>query len=82
MQEQGAWDAVSAFRGVSEGTVTRFALEKREPLRSEHETFRDAILGIRKEAVTLREGLETLRVAETAISSARTGETFRLAQEK
>lgn len=68
------WDAVSAFRGVSEGTVTRFALEKREPLKSEHEAFRDAILGKRDAAVTLREGLETLRVAEAAIESGNTGQ--------
>ncbi|WP_050803078.1 Gfo/Idh/MocA family protein [Leucobacter chromiiresistens] len=69
----GSWDTVAAFRGVSEGTVTRFSLEKREPLRSEHEAFRDAILGTRADAVTLREGTETLRVAEAAIESARTG---------
>ena len=71
----GSWDAVTTFRGVSEGTVTRFALEKREPLRSEHEAFCDAILGKRDTAVTLREGLETLRVAEAAIESGRTGKS-------
>lgn len=75
----GTWAAMAAFRGVSEGTVTRFALDKREPLKSEHEAFRDAILGVREEAVTLREGLETLRVAEAAIESARIGESIRLA---
>ncbi len=75
---EGTWDAMTAFRGVSEGTITRFALDKREPLRSEHEAFRDAILGVRNEAVTLREGLETLRVAESAIESAATGETVHL----
>ncbi|MBC9944636.1 Gfo/Idh/MocA family oxidoreductase [Leucobacter sp. cx-328] len=73
-----SWDAVSAFRGVSEGTVTRFALEKREPLKSEHEAFRDAILGVRHDAVTLREGLETLRVIEASIRSGKTGQTERL----
>ncbi len=74
----GTWDAVTTFRGVSEGTVTRFAIEKHEPLRSEQEAFRDAILGIRNDHVTLREGYETLRVAETAIESARTGLTLSL----
>lgn len=69
-----SWDAVATFRGVSEGTVTRFALEKREPLRSEHEAFRDAILGIRNDAVTLREGLETLRVIEAALDSSASGQ--------
>src|SRR5690606_21121906 len=36
------WESVSSFRGVSEGDVTRFAFAKREPLRVEHEAFRDA----------------------------------------
>lgn len=72
------WDAVTAFRGVSEGTVTRFALDKREPLKSEHEAFRDRILGLSSEAVSLREGLDVLRVCEAAISSAKTGATIEL----
>lgn len=70
----GTWDAVTTFRGVSEGTVTRFALDKREPLKSEHEAFRDAILGTRQDHVSLREGYETLRVAEAAIASAKSGD--------
>jgi len=39
------WDDIAQFRGVSEGDVTRFAIAKPEPLRTEHENFRDAILG-------------------------------------
>ncbi len=76
--EAGSWDAVTAFRGVSEGQVTRFALEKREPLKNEHEAFRDAILGVRKDHVSLREGLEVLRVDEAAIESGKTGKTVYL----
>lgn len=72
----GSWDAVTAFRGVSEGTVTRFALEKREPLKSEHEAFRDAILGVGSNHVSLKEGLEVLRVDEAAIESGKTGRTI------
>ncbi|WP_314146564.1 Gfo/Idh/MocA family oxidoreductase [uncultured Leifsonia sp.] len=64
------WESVMAFRGVSEGTVTRFALNKREPLRVEHEAFRDAILGLRSDIVTMREGLENVRVAEALLRSA------------
>ena len=69
------WESVAAFRGVTEGSMTRFALTKREPLRSEHEAFRDAILGISRNIVTMREGLATLRVAEAVVESAITGET-------
>lgn len=72
------WDAVTTFRGVSEGTVTRFALDKREPLKSEHEAFRDRILGEPSEAVTLSEGLEVLRVCEASIESSKAARTVEL----
>ncbi|MDO4241597.1 MAG: Gfo/Idh/MocA family oxidoreductase [Microbacteriaceae bacterium] len=75
---EGEWDAIATFRGVSEGTVTRFALEKREPLKNEHEAFRDAVLGKREHHVSLREGLEVLRVIEKSLESAKTGKTIEL----
>jgi predicted dehydrogenase len=63
-----AWDQVSAFRGVSEGNVTRFALQRREPLVVEHETFRDAVLsGDASKIVTLEEGAEVVTIAEKMI---------------
>lgn len=68
------WEAVSNFRGVSEGNITRLALTKREPLKAEHEAFRDAVRGEGNDVVTMREGLNTLRVAEAMIESARVGQ--------
>ncbi len=65
------WDSVAAFRGVSEGSMTRYALKKQEPLRLEHEAFRDAVLGVSNKIVTMQEGLDTLRVAEAVLESAR-----------
>ncbi|WP_026455207.1 Gfo/Idh/MocA family protein [Saccharomonospora iraqiensis] len=64
------WDSVAAFRGVAEGDVTRFAIPKREPLRVEHEKFRDAVLGVGNDVVTLQEGQNTLRTAEELLASA------------
>ncbi|HEY7593998.1 MAG TPA: Gfo/Idh/MocA family oxidoreductase [Actinophytocola sp.] len=64
------WDSVANFRGVAEGDVTRFAIPKREPLRVEHEKFRDAILGKDADIVTLQEGQNTLATAEQLLSSA------------
>ncbi|WP_258905224.1 Gfo/Idh/MocA family protein [Actinokineospora sp. UTMC 2448] len=64
------WDSVANFRGVSEGDMTRYAIVKREPLRTEHEKFRDAVLGESQEIVTLQEGLNTLRTAEKVLSTA------------
>jgi predicted dehydrogenase len=65
------WESVAAFRGVSEGSMTRFAIEKREPLRMEHEAFRDAVLGISDNVVSMAEGLRTVQVAEAVLQSAR-----------
>lgn len=73
------WEAVSNFRGVSEGNITRLALTKREPLRSELEAFRDAVLGVADNTVTMREGLNTLRVAEAIIEAANTDSTIGIA---
>jgi len=74
------WDAVSAFRGVSEGDMTRYAIPKREPLTVEHETFRDAVDGKADAGiVTLRQGLRAVMVAEAVLDSARSGETRPLA---
>ncbi|MDR7157736.1 Gfo/Idh/MocA family oxidoreductase [Arthrobacter sp. BE255] len=75
---QTEWESMAAFRGVSEGSSIRFALAKREPLKMEHEAFRDAVLGKSMNIVTMAEGLETLRVAEAVLESARTGNVVRL----
>jgi predicted dehydrogenase len=65
------WDQVSSFRGVTEGNSTRFAIAKPEPLRVQHEHFRDAVLGRSHDIVTMREGLRTVAVADACICSAR-----------
>lgn len=67
------WESMQAFRGVSEGDVTRFAFPKREPLRVEHEAFRDAVLGKASDVVTMEQGLHTLEVVVGALESASTG---------
>ena len=69
------WESVTAFRGVSEGDVTRYAFPKREPLRVELEAFRDAVLGLPSDVVTMEQGLKTLAVVEGVTESARTGQS-------
>lgn len=71
-----AWEGVSSFRGVTEGDVTRYALDKREPLKTEHEGFRDAVLtGDTTKIVTLSEGLKVVETAEKIVAD---GLTHRL----
>lgn len=67
------WESISSFRGVSEGDITRYAFAKREPLRVEHEAFRDAVLGKPSDLVTMEQGLHTLEVVEGAVASAASG---------
>jgi UDP-N-acetylglucosamine 3-dehydrogenase len=68
------WDEIAQFRGVSEGNVVRYAISKHEPLRMEHENFRDAILGKPADIVTMEQGLTTILVAEAIIESAKTSQ--------
>ena len=75
------WDSVAAFRGVSEGDIVRYAFAKPEPLRVEHEAFRDAVLGLpgaSERIVTMEQGLATVAVAEAMLKSAQTKETITL----
>ena len=73
-QVQTTWDDIAQFRGVSEGDVTRFAIAKPEPLRAEHENFRDAVLGKPADIVTLDQGARVVEVCEAMISSAATNQ--------
>ncbi|GGL85725.1 hypothetical protein GCM10010038_14590 [Glutamicibacter protophormiae] len=72
------WDTVSSFRGVSEGDVTRYSYPKREPLRVEHENFRDAVLGRPSDIVTMEQGQRTLLVVESALEAANSRSVLQL----
>jgi UDP-N-acetylglucosamine 3-dehydrogenase len=76
------WDGLQQFRGVSEGDMIRYAIPKPEPLRTEHESFRDAVLGMPADIVTMDQGLVTVAVAEAMIESARTGSTVALQESR
>jgi predicted dehydrogenase len=69
------WPADQQARGVAEGDMTRYALERREPLVVELEAFCALVRGEDSQVVTLEEGLETVAVAEAVLSSAASGET-------
>jgi UDP-N-acetylglucosamine 3-dehydrogenase len=69
------WQSVEAFRGVSEGEMTRLAIPKREPLVLELEAFRDAVRGEGDDVVSMVEGLRTVVVASSLLESAASGHT-------
>lgn len=65
---QVAWDP-GEFRGVSEGDMTRFALDRREPLLAEHEAFRDSVIaGEARGIVTFSEGTRVVEIAEQLVA--------------
>ena len=71
------WEALRAFRGVSEGDMIRYAIPKREPLLVEHERFRDAVRGQGERHRHAAQGLRTVEVSGAVLESARAGVTRR-----
>lgn len=72
------WDQVTAFRGVTEGDIIQYAIKKQEPLKTEHEAFRDAILGVSNNIVTMKQGTQTLKTAEAMIAAAKKKTTLKV----
>ena len=62
------------FRGVTQGEVTVYAFEKPEALKVEHLEFIKGLSGDQSETVSLDEATETIKVAESILSSTITGE--------
>jgi UDP-N-acetylglucosamine 3-dehydrogenase len=70
------------FRDASEGDLIRYAVARREALSGELENFRDAVLGKPADIVTMRQGVETLEVAEAVLAAARDGQAVDLVADK
>lgn len=68
------WATIMSLRGVSEGTMTRFAISRREPLRVEHEAFLAAVQGDPARVVTGDDGAAALNLSLKAVHSATVGE--------
>ena len=62
-------DQIAHFKGVSQGDIRTFAFDKPEALKTEHKNFRDALLGLKSEIVSLESGCRTVQIAESAIKS-------------
>ena len=69
------WPDLARFRGISEGDVIRYAISKPEPLRTEHEQFRNAVLGEPADIVSMVDGADVVEVAQAVLTSAATGRT-------
>ena len=61
--------------------MIRYAVAKREALSVELENFRDAVLGKPADIVTMRQGIETVEVADAILAAPRGCTTVALAGE-
>ena len=68
------WPAISLFRGVSEGSMTKFALSKKEPLRSELEAFISRVRGDNLLYANGCDAMMALSLSKLLIESARTNQ--------
>lgn len=68
----GGWTTLNQFRGVAQGDVIRYAINKKEPLLAELEAFRDAVHGKQSDIASAREGLQVVKTAEAIERSAAT----------
>lgn len=65
------WSPLSVMRGVSEGSMTRFAIHRVEPLRAEMEAFMRAVQdGETGDTVSAADGCAALRLALALITAA------------
>jgi UDP-N-acetylglucosamine 3-dehydrogenase len=63
------WEESASLQGVSEGAVHELVVSKVEPLVQEHKVFQSAITGkTDAEVVSIKQGLEVLKVAERILS--------------
>jgi len=78
----GQWEGLVAIMGVSEGRRIKYEVKRREPLRVELESFVDCILHGGRPAVTGKEALRAVYLAEKMIESGQTGKVIHLLDEK
>jgi predicted dehydrogenase len=70
------WSAISHLRGVSEGRMIRYPIQKYEPLKAELESFVQAIVDDSPVPVTGQDGLAALRLAQALVESGREGRSI------
>ncbi len=63
------WEQITMLRGVSEGSMVKYAIQKREPLQSELEAFVKAVRGEPAGIVSGEDGTEALRLALAMVQS-------------
>ena len=74
------WEQITMLRGVSEGSMVKYVINKREPLQSELEAFMKAIAGEPAGIVSGEDGSEALRLALAMVESGDEGRVVTVAR--
>jgi predicted dehydrogenase len=72
------WSALEMLKGVSEGRMVRFPLQRYEPLKAELEAFTTAVLDDEPVPVSGEDGLQALRLALALVESGRTHQVIEI----
>ena len=72
------WSPIRLLRGVSEGRMIRYPIQKYEPLKAELEAFARAIADDTPVPVTGADGLAALRLAKALVRSGQEGQAITL----
>lgn len=80
-QAPSPWDAMALFRGVGEGNVMKFTLNKVEPLEAEIRAFIQAVKGETEPAVTGLDALHALALVQLLLASAEQGQMLRVREQ-
>lgn len=76
------WPALQTLKGVSEGHMTRFALQRYEPLKAELQAFLEAVRDDAPVPISGEDGLAALRLALALVESGRTQQVIWLDRER
>ena len=63
------WETMHLLRGVHEGKMIRYHVDKKEPLRAEQEDFLATVRGEKPVAVSGQDGLRALELAQAIVTS-------------
>jgi UDP-N-acetylglucosamine 3-dehydrogenase len=74
------WEQITMLRGVSEGSMVKYVIQKREPLQSEFVAFLKAVAGDSTGIVSGEDGTEALRLALAMIESGDEGRVVTVAR--
>jgi predicted dehydrogenase len=72
------WNDLANFNGVTEGNIIQYSIKNKEPLKSEHESFRDYLNNLDSLIVTLEEAAKNVLVAEVILKSAEDGCSYKI----